>query len=84
MGKTLPLLMGWRNVVCNISSHALEFGWVKLPLATGQEKRHLQYLEYCTGVWESKTPSFLMGRTEVVCNISSHVLESGCVRLHPC
>ena len=31
MGKTPSLLMFRREVVCNILSDALEFGWVKLP-----------------------------------------------------
>ena len=29
-GKDSPLQMGRREVVCNIWSHALEFGWVRL------------------------------------------------------
>ena len=31
VGKTPSLLLGWREVVCNIWSHALEFEWVRLP-----------------------------------------------------
>ena len=31
VGKTLPLLMGIRKVVCNIRNHALECGCVRLP-----------------------------------------------------
>ena len=37
--KTSPLLMGRREVVCNICSHALEFGWVRLsPCQSAGEK----------------------------------------------
>ena len=35
---TPPLLMGCIKVVYNIWSHALEFGWIRLSLAKGQEK----------------------------------------------
>ena len=35
VGKTPSLLLSWREVVCNICSHALEFGWVRLPLTNG-------------------------------------------------
>ena len=31
VGKTPALVMGRRNVVCNMWGHALEFGWVRLP-----------------------------------------------------
>ena len=33
VGKTPHLLMVRSEVVCNIWSHALEFGWVRHPLA---------------------------------------------------
>ena len=69
MGKTPPFLMVWREVVCNISSHALEFLWVSLSLCYGQENSGLEHLESCTGVWVGKTPPLLMFRREVVCNI---------------
>ena len=53
------------------------------PLANGEERSGLQHLESCTGVWKGKTPPLLMSRREVVCNISSHTLEFGWVRLPP-
>ena len=31
LGKTPPLLLGRIEVICTIWSHALEFGWVRLP-----------------------------------------------------
>ena len=68
-------------MVCNIGSHALEFGWVRHPLSNGQERSGLQYLELCTGVWVGKTPTFLMQRGEVDCSIRSPALEFGWVRL---
>ena len=37
------------------------FGWVRLPLACGEEKSHLQHLESCTGVWVVKTFPLLIG-----------------------
>ena len=69
MGKTPPLLMGRRKVVCNIWSHALEFGWVRLSLANAQEKSRLQHLQSCTEVWVGKTPALQVGRRKVVFNI---------------
>ena len=83
MGKTPPLLMGKREVVCSIWILALQFGWVRLPLDIGQERSGLQYLESSTGVWVGKTPTLLMVRGEVVCNIWSHALEFRWVRLPP-
>ena len=56
VGKTPPNLVGRRKVVCNIWSHALVFGWVKLPLASGKEQSCLQHLESCISVWVGKTP----------------------------
>ena len=32
-------------MVCNTWSHTLEFGWVRVLLANGQEKNDLHYLE---------------------------------------
>ena len=84
MGKTPHLLVGMVEVVYKIWSHALEFGWVRLPLANGQERSGLQYLDSCTGVWVGKTPPLLMVRREVLCNIWSHALKFGWVRLPPC
>ena len=51
VGKPPPWLMGRRKFVCNICSHALEFGWVRLPLANGQEKSPLQHLKFSVEVW---------------------------------
>ena len=76
-----PQLIGRKEVVCNISSHALEFGWVRFPLANGQEKVPLHNLESCTGVWVGKSPLLLMDRRKFVCNIWSHALELGLVGL---
>ena len=45
MDKTAPLLMVRREVVCNIWSHTLEFGWIRPPLANGQERSGLEHLE---------------------------------------
>ena len=84
MGKTLPLLMVRREVVCNIWSHALESGWVRLALTNGQERSGLQHQESCTQVWVGKIPPFLMVSREVVCNIWSHALEFGWERLPLC
>ena len=56
MGKTPPLLMVRREVVCNKWSHAMEFGWVRLPPYYGQERSGSQYLESSTKVWVGKTP----------------------------
>ena len=84
MGKAPPLQMGRREVVCNIWSHAPEFGWERLPFANGQERSGLQHLESCTGVWMGKTPPLLMVKREVGCNIWCHALEFGWVRLLPC
>ena len=81
MGKTPSLLMGRRDVVCNIWSHALEFGWVRLPPCHGHKRSGLQHLESCTGVWVGKTPTLLTARREVDFNLWSHVLEFGWVRL---
>ena len=81
MGKTPPLLMVRREVVCSIWSHALEFGWARLPLCNGKERSGFQNLESCTGVWVGKSHHLLMGKREVVCNIWSHALEFGLVRL---
>ena len=58
--------MGMRIDVCNIWSHALEFGLVRLPLANGNEKECLQHLESCTGNWMGKTAPLLMGMTKDV------------------
>ena len=84
MGKTAPLLMGKREVVCSIWIPALEFGCVRLPLANGQERSGLQHLESCNGVWVGKTPPLLMVRTKVLLNLWSHTLEFGWVRLPLC
>ena len=84
MGKTAPLLMGKREVVCSIWIPALEFGCVRLPLANGQERSGLQRLESCNGVWVGKTPPLLMVRTKVLLNLWSHTLEFGWVRLPLC
>ena len=54
------------------------------PLANGKERSGLQHLESCTGVWVGKTPPSLMGKRLVGCNIWSHALEFGWVRLNPC
>ena len=37
MGKTFPLLMDRRKVVCDIWSHPLEIMLVRLPFDDGQE-----------------------------------------------
>ena len=75
--KTPPSLMQRREVVYNIWSHALVFGWVRLPPYYGQERSGLQHLESCTGVWVGKTPPFSMFRRQVVWNIWSLELEFG-------
>ena len=41
--KTPPFLMGMRKDVSNISSHALEFVWVRIPFSNGCEKRRLYH-----------------------------------------
>ena len=66
MDKTHPLLMGMTMDVTYIWSHALEFGWVRLPLANHNEKGLLQHLESYTGVLLGKTPPLLMGMTKDV------------------
>ena len=38
MCKNPPSVKGWVEVVCSICSHALEFGWVRLPLANGRRE----------------------------------------------
>ena len=53
------------------------------PLANGQDRSALQYLESCTGVWVGKTPPLLMVRREVVFKIWSHALEFNRVRPPP-
>ena len=84
VGKTAPLLMSRIEVVCNIWSHALEFGWVRLPLANGQERSAFQHLESCTGDSVSKTTPLQMVRRELVCYIWSHALEFRWARLPLC
>ena len=42
MGKTPPLPMGMRIVICNIWRDALEFVWVRLPIANGHDKNCLE------------------------------------------
>ena len=69
MGKTPPLVVGRRKVVCIIWSQALEFEWVRLSPSNGQDKSHLQHQELCSGVWVGKTLPLLKGRSKVVCNI---------------
>ena len=59
--------------------------WVEdSPLVTGQKKHCFQHLDSLTVVCEDKTPSFQMGRREVISNICSHALEFGWLRLPPC
>ena len=81
VGKTPPLLMGRSKDVCNICSHTLEIGSVRLPLSDEQDKSCLQHLELCTEDWEGKTSPLLLGRRKVICNIWSYELEFGWVRL---
>ena len=53
-------------------------------LPSMNEQRRLQDFESSTGVYLGKTPSLLMGRSKDICNIWSHALEFGWVRLPPC
>ena len=74
MGKTAPLLTAVMKDVCNIDSHALELGWVRLPLC----------LESCTEFWTGKTPHLLMGMRKDVWNICIHTQNIVWVRLLLC
>ena len=38
VGKTHPMPMGRREVVCNIWSDALELGWVRLSIVNRQKR----------------------------------------------
>ena len=61
LGKNFPLLIGMRKNICKIRSNALEFLWVRLPFANGNETRRLQHLNSCSIVWLGKTFTLLMG-----------------------
>ena len=59
-------------MVCNTWSHTLEFGWVRVLLANGQEKNRSQHMESCTLVWVGKTSSLLISTRKVVRKIRSN------------
>ena len=64
--------MGRRKVDGYFWSYALEFGWVRFPLANMQKKSCLQHLESCTRVWGGgggQTHPLLIG-SKKLCAIS--------------
>ena len=63
--------------VSYIWSHALEFGWVRLPLENGNDDGCFIHLESCTGVWLGKTTPLKMELRIDVCNIRSHAEDIG-------
>ena len=77
MGTNPPLLMVRREgVITSVLKH-WSFVCEGSPFANGQEISGLQHLYSCTGVYVGKTPTLLMVRREVVCNICTHALEFG-------
>ena len=59
----------------------ISLGGQDSPFANGKERSVLQHVESSIEVWVRKTPPLLMVRIEVVCDIWSHALEFGWVRL---
>ena len=84
MGKTPPLLMGGGMWFATSEVMHFSLGGLDSPFINGQGRNSLQHLESCTGVWVGKTPTLLMVRSKVVCNIWSHALEFQWLRLPPC
>ena len=82
MGKTPPLLWSGEKWFATSGVMHWSLSGYDSPLANGQDRSALQYLESCTGVWVGKTPPLLMVRREVVFKIWSHALEFGW-RRHP-
>ena len=57
MGKTPPFLMVRREVVCNIWSHELEFGWVRLPpLLIGRVEVVCNICSHALEFWVRRLP----------------------------
>ena len=84
MGKTPLLLISRKKSFATSGVIHQSLGVLDSPPANEPKKSGLQHLKSCNGVWVGKTPPFLMSRREVVCNIWSHALEFGWVRLPTC
>ena len=83
VGKTPPLLMGRREVVCKIWSLALEFGWLRLPPCYCSEGKWFAtsgVIHWSFGLEDSP---LLMSRRKVICSVFSRALKFGWVRLPP-
>ena len=83
VGKTLLKLMGRVDVVLNIWCQALEFVWVRHSPCYWARDKWFATSRVMHWSWVGKTLLLLMIRREVVCNIWSHALEFGWVRLPP-
>ena len=81
LGKNPPLVMGMRKGVCNILSHTLKFGWVRLsPSKWEREKTFTKSKDMFLSLLK-KVSSPVYGNEKRPLNIWSYALEFVWVRL---